>query len=73
MEKNREKNRENEENQRNNPVPLKTAGMLFLLRWMKVPFNTLPLMQRMVFRKRMEKQISTETLEILMPFLKVVW
>ena len=27
----------------------------------------------MVFRKRMEKQISTETLEILMPFLKVVW
>lgn len=23
--------------------------------------------------KRMEKQISTETLEILMPFLKVVW
>ena len=55
MEKNREKNRENEENQRNNPVPLKTGSTVPTENPMK-SVKTKPLPTKNIFCSEREKK-----------------
>ena len=49
------------------------ATMRLLLKWMIVLFNTQLPMRRMVFLKRMEKQILIKIPERHTQFLKMVW